>query len=539
VLATGCLAGCASHAAPAGPPPLAALPIAPFSSVPGPQVPLEQDRVALLIADAEAAFEEGRVELAAGRLVAARERFDRAVDLLLAVPDGARSDMRLSMQFESLLDRVSALEVMALQEGDGFTEAASEPAAIDELLAAAMFEHPQPAETTEETVLADLDRTPHDIPLDVNLKVLSYIELFQGRLREFMQAGLDRSRQYVPMIQSVFREEGVPLDLAFVPLVESAFKVTAVSRASARGMWQFMLGTAREHGLEQNWFIDERSDPEKATRAAAQYLRALNEHFGDWYLALASYNAGPGRVRSAISRAKTTDYWAITASTRFLPRETREYVPMILAAVIIARNPGLYGFEANGVAPLTWETVTIPASMDLRIASEWAGVSVEAIRELNPELRRTTTPNGPHQLKVPIGTAATLQNRIDTADPSMFVHFDFHTVRRGDTLSAISRRFGVRVADLQEANGLRSTRLRINQTLTIPSRPAVGLPTAPRPAAVAAPTPQGGPLTYRVRRGDTLIGIARQFSTTVATLKRLNQLASDRINIGDRLTVRR
>src|SRR4030095_10775571 len=155
------------------------------------------------------------------------------------------------------------------------------------------------------------------------------------------------------MIQNVFKSEGLPLDLAYVPLVESAFKNNALSRVSARGMWQFMLGTGLEHGLDHTWFVDERADPEKATRAAAQYLKTLSRMFdGDWYFALASYNAGPGRLQGAVRRSKITDYWEITASSRYLPRETREYVPMILAAILIAKNPSLYGFEIGAAAPL-------------------------------------------------------------------------------------------------------------------------------------------------------------------------------------------
>jgi membrane-bound lytic murein transglycosylase D len=341
------------------------------------------------------------------------------------------------------------------------------------------------------------------------------------------------------MIERIFEEEGLPQDLVFLPLVESAFKVNALSRASARGMWQFMLATGRDFGLEQNWFIDERADPEKATRAAARYLHLLNETFDDWHLALASYNAGPGRVRRALNRAGTEDYWELTESTRYLPRETREYVPMVLASIIIARNPTLYGFEASGEAPLTWETVAVPGAIDLRILAEWAVVSTDSLQELNPELRPTTTPSGEHQLRVPIGTSATLQSRIDTADPSVFVQFEFHVVKRGDPLSAIARRYGVKLNDLYAANNLRSSLLRINQTLTIPTRPTSGLPTAPRTVAPASQAAASVPLTYQVRRGDTLIGIARQFRTTVATLKQLNDLSSDRIRAGERLTVRR
>jgi membrane-bound lytic murein transglycosylase D len=535
-------AGCATSAPRVETPrPAPEIPISTFDGIIGPSIKLEPDRITAVIADAERDFAHGKAEFDAGRLESARAAFDSAVDQLLADAGGARNDQRLAAAFESLLDRISALELIALREGDGVTEAESEPAAIDALLAAAVFERPAPAATTAETVAADLARSPSDLPIEINDRVLSFVELFQGNLREFMQAGLDRGMRYLPMIQNVFRAEGVPVDLAYVPLVESAFKVTALSRASARGMWQFMLGTGREFGLEQNWYLDERSDPEKATRAAARYLKSLNEVFDDWNIALASYNAGPGRLQRAIRQSKTTDYWHMTATSRYLPRETRDYVPMILAAIIIAKNPTLYGFEPNGTAPLTFERVEVPDALNLKIIAEWADVTVEDLQELNPELRRLTTPAGPHELKVPMGTAASVRARLASADPGLFVRFEQHTVKRGETLGGIAKRYGLSVSDLMQANQMRSTRLRINQTIVLPTRPASGLPSAaarpaPRMTSVRA---SSGPTTYRVRRGDTLIGIARQFETTVTEIKRLNKLSSDRIVVGDRLTVRR
>ena len=176
--------------------------------------------------------------------------------------------------------------------------------------------------------------------------MLSFVELFTGRLQGYLEDGLSRGAQFLPMIQDVFRAEGLPLDLAYVPLVESAFKPDALSRAKAKGMWQFMRGTALENGLKHDWYIDERADPEKATRAAAKYLKTLYDMFGDWHLALASYNGGPGRVQSAIKRSGgVKDFWRLSASKRYLPRETRDYVPLILAAMIIARNPAQYGMD--------------------------------------------------------------------------------------------------------------------------------------------------------------------------------------------------
>ena len=218
------------------------------------------------------------------------------------------------------------------------------------------------------------------------------MELFQGRLREFLAGGLQRGSKYLPMVQSVFRAEGVPLDLAYVPLIESAFKPTALSRASARGMWQFMRGTAGDFGLKQDWYIDERADPEKATRAAARYFKQLYGMFSDWHLAMASYNGGPGRVQRAMKSAGVGDFWELTENNRYLPRETREYVPMILAAMIIAKNPTQYGFDAPSVETLAYDKVEVNTAVDLRRVAEWTGASIDEIQALNPELRRWTTP---------------------------------------------------------------------------------------------------------------------------------------------------
>jgi membrane-bound lytic murein transglycosylase D len=525
--------------APAVPPGLA--PPGPAVAPIGVPVSLLSEPVAERLARAEAEFAAGELALQDGRVVAARVHFDAAVDVLLGLPGGARTDFRVETVYDALLDRISALDLMMMREGDGSTESPSAPAAIDALLAAATFERPQPLETTEQTVLADLERSATDLPISVNAKVLSYVEAFQGSLREFMQGSLDRGQRYLPMIQSAFADAGVPLELAYLPIVESAFKNNALSRARARGMWQFMLGTAREYGLNQTWFLDERADPEKATRAAAEYLRSLHDVFGDWNLALASYNAGPGRVQRAMTRSGRTDYWDLTGSTQYLPRETREYVPMVLAAILVARNPQLYGFEVGPAAPLTWETVTVPNALDLRIIAEWAGVPIEALRELNPELRRNTTPVGVHALKAPVGTAVVIEAQLAVADPGLFVTLDVYTVRRGDTLSTIARKYRVSVADIQSVNEMRTSRIYPNQNLMIPGRTAAALPrpAAPRAGSAVTANADGGPVVYRVRRGDTLSRIARMFGTSVSSIKTLNQLSSDRINVGDRLTVRR
>jgi membrane-bound lytic murein transglycosylase D len=469
----------------------------------------------------------------------------------LAVPGGAKSTPELEAELDRLLDRISALEAQALHEGDGFTEARSTPAVIDALLGATADPPIAPA-TTHEMVEQDLGRTPHDLPIPLNSRILSYVELWRGTLHDVMQDSLNRSVRYTPMIQDVFKAEGLPLDLMYLPIVESGFKPTALSRAAAKGLWQFEADTGLENGLDLNWFRDDRSDPEKATVAAAKYLKYLvDQSAGDWFLALAAYNCGPGRVDSAIKRSKTTDYWTMIQSTRYLPRDTREYVPMVLASVLIARNPTLYGFETPVVAPLAYERVTVPDAIDLGVVAEWAGVPVAEIRDLNPELRRATTPLGKHELKVPVGTGPTIEARLAAADPSIFARsqFQWHTVKKGETLSSVARVAGVRAANLASANGLTTNaKIQVGEQLMIPRAATSPTLTAHKPAAAPAPAAATGPAgstaangttTYRVKSGDTLYSIARQFETTVSTLKQLNQLSSDVIVVGDRLTVRR
>jgi membrane-bound lytic murein transglycosylase D len=302
----------------------------PQQPTPAPAAPATQttatapDPITALIATSERHYEAGERELAQGHLDKARIEFNQALDVLLQSPYGARTDARLRDHFDKLVDRISTREVATLASGDGFAGKPSEQAAIDQLLDVATFDAAAaaPSRSTEATVSADLQSTGHDIPIPLNEKVLSYIELFQGRLRDFLASGLDRGAAYLPMIQNVFRAEGLPLDLAYIPLIESAFKPSALSSKEAKGMWQLMAGTALENGLKRDWYIDERADPEKATRAAAKYLHTLHNMFDDWHLALASYNGGPGRVQRAMNKYNMDDFWQLASANQRLPRET-------------------------------------------------------------------------------------------------------------------------------------------------------------------------------------------------------------------------
>ena len=527
-------------------------------STPTPQVtaaapaPAAVDPIMQTIAAAEAAFGRGRRDADQGHLREARVAFDQALDTLMAVAGGARSNARLSAALDSLVDRISALELSALARGDGFTEIASEPATIDTLLSLPAAEaEATPAPEVATAVRDDLAITEHDIPIPLNDRVLRFVELFQGRLRHFLTEGLARGAEYMPMIQSVFKDEGLPLDLAYVPLVESAFKPTALSRASARGVWQFMRGTGTENGLKHDWFIDERADPEKSTRAAAKYLKSLYRTFDDWHLALASYNGGPGRVQRAVKKSGIDDFWALSASSKHLPRETRDYVPMILAAAIIARNPTKYGFDVPVASPVATDIVTLTAPADLRRIAEWAGVSAEDIRALNPELRRWTTPvrQRDYLLRVPVGTAGMVLDAQHGSAPEDATSLQWYTVRKGESLPTIARRLRVSRTDLAEANYLgAAARVNPGQRLLVPRAPSAALFEG-RPGAASMPAANAVAsrvddrddeptrVVYRVRRGDTLFSIARRHGVSVDNLRAWNGLRGSSIGIGDRLQV--
>ena len=420
------------------------------------------------------------------------------------------------------------------------------------------FGTPRPTPEVKEAVQSDLKTAGHDIPIPLNQRVLSYVELFQGRLHDYIEEGMKRGSKYLPMIQNVFRAEGLPLDLAYVPLVESAFKPNAVSRVKAKGVWQFMRGTGIENGLRHDWYIDERSDPEKATVAAAKYLTSLNKLFrGDWYLALASYNGGPGRLQRAMKKVGVGDFWKLAEKPKVLPRETREYVPMILAAIVVARNPSQYGFNFELDSPPAYDKITLPRPVDLRRIAEWADTTIDEIQALNPELRRWTTPvrDDQYELKVPPGTADQILAQLDDAPPIDLASLKWYTVKSGETLPAIARKLHVSSADLAEANYITTkSRVAAGQKLMVPheatalmaARADRAVPVAesrsigngPAQLAQAAATSNRVKVTYKVQQGDSLSSIARTFKTSVASIKTWNpNVAIDRITPGERLTI--
>ena len=319
----------------------------------------------------------------------------------------------------------------------------------------------------------------------------------------------------------------MPEDLIHLAQTESAFNPRALSHAAAKGLWQFIASRGEEYGLRQNAWIDERSDPEKSTRAAARHLRDLHDRFGDWCLAMAAYNSGPVRVQQAIRQAGVADFWVLSEQN-LLPQETRNYVPTILAMTLIGRNPTRYGFDVRPADALEVERVPVARSTDLRVIAEGLELPLETIEELNPHVLRWATPpdDDEFELILPKGYSSLYAERIATLSESESVLFQNHVVSRGETLTELSQRYGVSILAISETNSLSDRHMvHIGQSLIIPPS---GIP---MPEVSVAEVPHG----YQIRPGDTLFRIAANFGVTVNDIKTWNDMSSNLLIAGNRL----
>jgi membrane-bound lytic murein transglycosylase D len=369
-----------------------------------------------------------------------------------------------------------------------------------------------------------------DIPMVLNDRVVAYVDYFSTRHKSFFEASLARSGRYVATFQTVFEEAGIPKDLVYMAHVESAFKTNAYSRAKAKGIFQFISGTGRRYGLRIDSWVDERSDPDKSARAAAAYLKDLYGMFGDWYLALAAYNAGEGKIQRSLVKTGKSDFWSL-ASTKSLRAETRNYVPAILAAALIAKQPEKYGFDVAPDAPLATDVVKIDGQIDLRVLARLADTDAELIRQMNPQLRRGATPPGAvTDVRVPAGRGEATSIAYAALPASDRMVIARHQVAKGETLGTIARNYGVTSTVLARANGLdvKST-LKSGQEIVVP---AVLAP------AVVVDGNRTHAVTYRVQRGDTLSAIAGRYRTSATAIAQASGISlHSSLRVGQRLVV--
>ncbi len=473
-----------------------------------------------LVEQVQASYDAGQLASKEKDFDKADEDFNRATNLLLASGFEADSDPRLSKLVDQLGEVVQSDELAAAKGAEEQeSETPAEPAPIDEIADLTLpAGDPRLAQKAEKELLS----VRHDLPLTINDSVLQYLSFFTTtRGRAIVEHGLERGGRYDGMIRRVLQQEGVPQDLIYLAQAESAFQPQAVSRAGARGIWQFMPYRGEEYDLERNYWIDERSDPEKATHAAARHLRDLYGMFGDWYLVMAAYNSGPLNVAKGIERTGYADFWELK-KRNVLPKQTQNYVPIILALALVAKDPAAYGVHVSPEQPPVEEPVKLSHPINLGLAADAAGVDVDDIRAINPELLRNVTPNEDgFQLALPVGTVKNFEMNVAQVPEDKWTSWRLHTVEEGETLSDIARHYRVTVPAIVAANHLEAH-------ATMPAGFLMNVPTPPPVVRL---------VHYRVRRGDSLEGIADRYDVTVAELKRWNHITGNRAPRGARLRI--
>jgi membrane-bound lytic murein transglycosylase D len=474
------------------------------------------DPVADLIARAEKEYQAGLANHQAGKTEEAKQNFDNALNALLSSNLDIRSDERLQEEFDRVVAGVNQLYPGG-PGADTEAQQKSEPAPIDETNGLT----PAPDAGVKAKAQAEIKNTNSDLPLMMTDQVAGYITYFSGRGRGGFERAFSRSGRYHDMIVATLKDEGVPQDLIYLAQAESGFHPLAVSRVGARGIWQFMASRARGYGLSHNMWVDDRQDPEKSTRAAAHHLKDLYNQFGDWYLAMAAYNSGPGTVQAAVKRTGYADFWELYRRN-VLPKETRNYVPIILAVTIMAKNPSQYGLdEVLMEHPSDYDTVTINYPVDLRLVAECIGSTSGELQDLNPSLLRLTTPRvGKFELRLPAGTEDEYQTAIASIPPDMRLWWRYATVHPGDTLASLARNYHTTAKSIATANHLEDTELETNAKLVIP--------VAPGKHPLSDNATYARRITrYKVHAGDTVESVADNFGVSPQMLRRWNGLHGD------------
>src|SRR5690242_7944309 len=513
------------------------------------EVEQSEARIAQVIARAEDHFGKGKLNLEDSKREQARDEFDKAVDSILESGYDVRASQKLQTYYLELVERIYREEVPLQQTVNtaalvaqnnqqpqepatqkatppqiGFRDQKFEPSPLDELSKLVLTDSEK--EVSNESLLA-LEQAQKNVNFQFTLNPLiqQYINYYQGpRGRATMENGLRRSGQFMKLARKIFAEEGVPVDVTWLGQVESAWKPKAVSWAAASGLWQFIPSTGRMYGLRQNAYIDERNSFEQATRASARHLKDLATRYnGNWELAMAAYNTGAGNVDRAIARAGTANFWMIYP---YIAQETRNYVPNILAVILIAKNPEKYGFK--GIKPdasMAYDIVRVPTATSLQLVADASDTSIDHIRSLNPELKRDVTPRGDtYDVRIPAGRAKQFQALIQRISPDRRETARVISVAPGEDLQNVASRTGVSVAQLQAMNS--GVDLKSTTKLVVPNS-SVRLTKWVR--ATPATDQQTGPAlsTVRARKGDTIASIAAARNLDANDVARLNGIPVD------------
>ncbi len=525
------------------PPPTRASAPAPASSSP-PSPPLSP--LALAMQRAGSHYERGLLAMRSGNADQAEWEFDAAFETLLDINLAGQTPaggLLGTARFVSLppypWTPSLAMPLSSAPEPTQPAEAEEPPLEAPALLGPEDLRAMTGAHPDTATPLPEPDTRAFDVPVVFNDQVKTFVQYFQTRKWGVITRAFERASRYLPMMRRIFREHGLPEDLLNLAFIESAVNPRATSRAKAAGIWQFIPSTGLRYGMRTSWWLDERRDPDKATRGAAEYLKTLYRMFESWPLALAAYNAGEGKIQNAIQRQRTRDFWSLR-----LPKETQLFVPAFMAMTIISRDPERYGFFPPPEEEPGIETVTLRHPTDLRVIAQAARTTVEELRGLNPELTRWATPPGLAQytLRLPAGRRDEVLEVLDRIPPSQRVTWVRHQVRKGDTPATVAKRYGVDVQAVMEMNGLRKRQpLKVGGTLLIPSSlsggAVAGTAQTQRNRQAASPAPLAG--RYTVKKGDSLAAIARAHAVSPEDLRRWNHLPSDaQLRPGQALEIR-
>jgi membrane-bound lytic murein transglycosylase D len=512
------------------------------------EVEQSEGRIAQVIARAEDHFRKGKLNLEDNKREQAREEFDRAVDSILESGFDVRASQKLQTYYLELVERIYREEVPLQQQTApistqlvaqntqpqdqkptpppsqiGFRDQKFEPSPLDELSKLVLT--PDEQKVDEKDLLA-LEQAQKNVNFTFTLNPLiqQFINYYQGRNRSTMENGLRRSGQYMKLARKIFAEEGVPVDITWLGQVESAWKPKAMSWAAASGLWQFIPATGRTYGLRQNAYIDERNSYEQATRASARHLKDLAKRYnGNWELAMAAYNTGAGNIDRAISRAGTANFWMIYP---YIAQETRNYVPNILAVILIAKNPEKYGFRGiKADAPMSYDVVQVPSATGLQLVADATDTNIDYIRSLNPELKRDITPRGDtYNVRIPAGRAKQFASLIQRIPPERRETARLISVAPGEDWQSVANRTGLNISQLQSWNT--GVELKGATKLVAPNS-SVKLTKWVRATPAPTTAPAAGLDKVRARKGDTIASIAAARNLDANDVARLNGISVD------------
>ena len=527
---------------------VAQIPVASSARTIPTEVEQSEGRIQQIITRAEDHFRKGKLNLEDNKRNQAREEFDKAIDSILESGFDVRASQKLQTYYLELVERIYREEVPLQQPNAapvnaqlvaqdtqtqdqktpppsqvGFRDQKFEPSPLDELSKLVLTEREKEVSSED---LATLEQSQKNVNFTFTLNPLiqQFINYYQGRNRSTMENGLRRSGQYMRLARKIFAEEGVPLDITWLGQVESAWKPKAVSWAAASGLWQFVPSTGRRWELKQNAYIDERNSFEQATRASARYLKWLSQRYnGNWELAMAAYNTGEGNIDRAIARAGTANFWTIYP---YIAQETRNYVPNILAVILIAKNPEKYGFKGiKPDAPMSYDVVQVPTATSLQLVADATDSNVDYIRSLNPELKRDITPRGDaYNVRVPAGRAKQFAALIQKIAPERRETARLISVAPGEDWQSIANRTGFNAAQLQAMNA--GFDLKSTTKLIAPNSSSVKLTKWVRSTGTDTVAP-AGLNKVRARKGDTIASIAASRSLDANDVARLNGIPVD------------